>query len=180
MILLVMLAASRQRSSWGPTLAEISIWGLAALVVWAILPRWRSVLPRLARPLVSGAETWAAGNGVTAGTLAGARWLLGDYERWRAVHRVTGLFVAAGFVHGLLDSTAFGSELLRWTYIVIGAIGLAVYAYRETMAGYFLPLHDYQVAHVTQIGPGLTEIGLTPIGPTMHFVPGRFAMCQGR
>ena len=179
MILLVphvLLAASRQRSSWGPTLAEISVWGLAALVVWAILPRWRSVLPRLARPLVAGAETWAAGNRVTAAALAGARWLLGDYERWRAVHRVTGLFVAAGFVHGLLDATTFGSELLRWTYVVIGGIGLAVYAYRETVAGYFLPLHDYQVAHVTRIGPGLTEIGLTSIGPTMRFVPGQFAM----
>jgi len=55
----------------GPILAQISLWELAALVVWAILPRWRSVLPRLARPVVAGAETWAARNRVTASALAG-------------------------------------------------------------------------------------------------------------
>jgi len=37
---------------------------------------------------------------------------------------VTGLLVAAGFVHGLLDSTAFGSGARRWTYVTIGGIGL--------------------------------------------------------
>ena len=90
---------------------------------------------------------------------------------------MTGLFVAAGFVHGLLDSTVFGSGLLRWTYVVIGGIGVAaVYVYRETVAAYFLPLHDYQVAQVARVGPGLTEIGLTAVGPAMRFVPGQFAM----
>jgi predicted ferric reductase len=172
----VTLAASRQRSSWGSALANISLYGLLALVVWAILPRWRSVLPRAARRVVAGAEAWAAGNRVAGGVLAGARWLLGDYERWRAVHRMTGLFVAAGFVHGLADSTAFGSRLLRWIYVGIGGIGLVVYVYRETVAKYFLPLHDYQVAEVARVGPGLAEIGLTPIGPSMQFVPGQFAM----
>lgn len=36
------------------------------------------------------------------------RRVLGGYERWRAVHRTSGLFVAAGFAHGLLDGTPFG------------------------------------------------------------------------
>jgi predicted ferric reductase len=172
----VLLAANRQKTSWGSTLANIAVYGLLALVVWAILPRWRAVLPRPARRVVAGVEAWAAGNRVMGGVLAGTRRLLGDYERWRAVHRVTGLFVAAGFVHGLLDSTVFGSGLLRWTYVVIGGIGVAVYVYRETVAGYFLPLHDYQVAHVARVGPGLTEIGLTAVGQAMRFVPGQFAM----
>ena len=172
----VLLAANRQKTSWGSALANIAVYGLLALVVWAILPRWRSVLPRPARRVVAGVEAWAAGNRVAGGVLAGMRWLLGDYERWRAVHRVTGLFVAAGFVHGLLDATVFGSGLLRWTYVVIGGIGVAVYVYRETVAAYFLPLHDYQVAQVVRVGPGLTEIGLTAVGPAMRFVPGQFAM----
>ncbi|GAA1538724.1 hypothetical protein GCM10009827_067380 [Dactylosporangium maewongense] len=77
---------------------------------------------------------------------------------------------------GLLDGTAFGSALLRWSYLVAGGIGVAFYVYRETVARYFLPLHDYQVAAVTTIGPGLTELALSPVGRPLRFTPGQFAM----
>ena len=54
------------------------------------------------------------------------RRLFGGYERWRALHRTTGLFVAAGFVHGLLDGSPFGdAPVLRWTYVATGAVGLS-------------------------------------------------------
>ena len=70
--------------------------------------------------------------------LPGARHLrkaLGGYELWRQVHRLTGLFVAAGFAHALLDGTAFApSPLLRWTFVAVGGTGLAFYAYRELLA----------------------------------------------
>jgi len=36
----------------GPTLGTIGISGLAALTVWAIAPRWRSITPRPVRPAV--------------------------------------------------------------------------------------------------------------------------------
>ena len=67
----VVLAANRQKTSWGSALANIAVYGLLALVVWAILPRWRSVLPRPARRVVAGVEAWAAGNRVAGGVLAG-------------------------------------------------------------------------------------------------------------
>jgi predicted ferric reductase len=105
------------------------------------------------------------------------RRIFGGYERWRALHRTTGLFVAAGFAHGLLDGTPFaGSALLRWSYVAIGGVGLAFYVYRELLAHHFLSLHDYQVDEVRELGEGLVEVALRPLGRPVHFVPGQFAL----
>jgi predicted ferric reductase len=153
---------------YGGLLAQVGVWGLLALAVWAIAPRWRSMLPWIGRllPAVS----------LPRHLLATVRWIFGGYERWRSLHRLTGLFLAAGFVHGLLDGTMFGSATLRWTYVVAGGVGLAFYVYRETLARHFLPLHDYQVTAVTPVGTGLTEIALVPLGKPLSYRPGQFAM----
>jgi hypothetical protein len=42
----ILLAASPHRSSLGPLLAVIGVIGVIVLIVWAVLPRWRSVVPR--------------------------------------------------------------------------------------------------------------------------------------
>jgi predicted ferric reductase len=153
----------------GGPLGVVGIVGLAALVVWAILPRWQSVVPRPARGWVTALSDATFAQPV--------RRLLGGYERWRALHRTTGLFVAAGFVHGVLDGSPFDeSPLLRWTYVAIGGIGLAFYVYRELLARLFVSLHDYQVQEVRQVEQGMTEIALGPIGRPMAFTPGQFAM----
>ena len=61
------------------------------------------------------------------------RRIVGGYERWRLLHRTTGVFVALGFIHGIMDGTPFNAApILRWTFIAIGGIGLAFYVYRET------------------------------------------------
>jgi predicted ferric reductase len=105
------------------------------------------------------------------------RRIFGGYERWRALHRTTGLFVAAGFVHGILDGTPFHhAPVLRWTYVAVGGIGLAFYVYRELFAPLFMSLHDYQVEAVRAVDQGLVEIVLRPLGRAMQFVPGQFAM----
>ena len=103
-----------------------------------------------------------------------ARALLGGYERWRAFHRLTGVFVAIAFVHGILDATPFSrAPALRWIYVTIGGIGVAFYLYREILARHFVSLHDYQVEHVELLDDGMIEISLKPLGAPMHFVPGR-------
>jgi predicted ferric reductase len=153
----------------GGPLGVIGALGLLGLVLWAILPRWRSVVPGPLRGLVVAARD--------APLIRDVRRVFGGYERWRALHRTTGLFVAAGFLHGALDGSPFDeSPALRWSYIAIGGIGLAFYVYRELLSRYFLSLHDYQVAGVEQIDEGLVEITLAPIGRHIDFVPGQFAM----
>jgi predicted ferric reductase len=162
-------------SPFGGLFAQIGVWGLLALAVWAIAPRWRTMLPWIGPHLARGADRLARLPAARR-ALAAARWVFGGYERWRALHRLTGLFLAAGFVHGLLDATMFGSAVLRWIYVATGGTGIAFYLYREIIARHLTALHDYQVAAVTGVGTGLTEIALTPLGRPMTFTPGQFAM----
>src|SRR5262249_59198994 len=93
MILLIphiVLSANPHRSSLGPALGVIGAAGLLILAVWAILPRWRSLIPRvLQRPVLAVHRLPG---------LRHLRTLMGGYELWRSMHRLTGLFVAAGFV----------------------------------------------------------------------------------
>lgn len=112
--------------------------GLVALVAWAILPRWQSVVPGPLRVVIRESKDLPLVREV--------RRIFGGYERWRLLHRTTGLFVAAGFLHGVLDGTPWSAApLLRWSYVAIGGVGLAFYVYRELLARFFLSLHDYQV-----------------------------------
>lgn len=165
----IMLAANRNGTLIGAPLGVLGLGGMAALATWSMLPRWRSVLPRMVRPLVEQL--------LSVPLVRRASALLGGYDRWRMLHRCTGLFVAAGFVHGLLDATMFGKGgLLRVSYVVIGGIGLGFYAYRELLARHLAPLHDYQVASIAVVGPGLVEVALRPLGRRFAFTPGQFAM----
>ncbi len=165
----ILLASNPSSTSLGGPLGLVGALGMVGLALWAILPRWQSVVPRALR-----------GGIVTlrdAPVVRDVRRIFGGYERWRALHRTTGLFVAMGFAHGILDGTPFdAAPVLRWSYLVTGGIGLAFYVYRELLAGRFLSLHDFQVAEVRPVGDGLTEIALQPLGKRMHFVPGQFAM----
>jgi predicted ferric reductase len=165
----ILLAANPDGTTLGGPLGAIGAIGMVALALWAILPRWQSVVPGPLRGLVVAARD--------APGVREARRIFGGYERWRALHRTTGLFVAAGFVHGVLDGTPFdGAPVLRWSYVAIGAVGLGFYVYREVLARFFLSLHDYQVQSVREVDEGVVEIAMAPIGRHMEFVPGQFAM----
>ena len=163
------LSSSPIQSRWGGQLGAVGAGGMVALALWAILPRWQSVVPRPLRGSIKLLKD--------APVIREVRKVFGGYDRWRQVHRLTGLFVAAGFLHGLLDGSPFPkSPLLRWSYVVIGGIGLSFYVYRELLSRFFRFLHDYEVDKVTQAGEGLVEITLRPVGRPVSFVPGQFAL----
>lgn len=163
------LSSSPIHSRWGGPLGAIGAIGMIALALWAILPRWQSVVPGPFRGPIKMLKD--------APVVREVRKLFGGYDRWRQVHRLTGLFVAAGFFHGLLDGSPFPkSPLLRWSYVVIGGIGLGFYLYRELLARFFRSLHDYEVEAITPAGEGLVEIALRPLGKPVVFVPGQFAL----
>ncbi len=165
----VLLSSNPHGTALGKPLGVIGAIGLVGLAVWAILPRWQSVLPSAVQGLV---RVWQRKHPFRAGLQ-----LLGGYERWRLLHRTTGLFVAAAFLHGVLDGTPFHhAPLLRWSYVAVGAVGVAFYVYRELLARFFVSLHDYEVEAVREVSPGLTEITLRPLGRKIDFVPGQFAM----
>lgn len=163
------MSSSPVDSRWGGQLGAIGAWGMVGLALWAILPRWQSVVPRQLRSPIK----WLS----QAPVIRDVRKIFGGYDRWRQVHRLTGLLVAAAFFHGLLDGSPFPkSPILRWSYVVIGGIGLAFYVYRELLARFFLSLHDYEVDQVTPAGDGMVEISLRPLGRPVSFVPGQFAL----
>lgn len=165
----VLLSANPRGTALGGPLGAVGAIGLVALALWAILPRWQSVVPAPLRgPLLAARD---------APGIRDARRIFGGYDRWRALHRTTGLFVAAGFAHGVLDGTPFGDgPLLRWSFVTIGGIGLGFYVYRELLARFFGSLHDYQVDAVREINKDLVEIAMRPLGRGVDFVPGQFAM----
>ena len=159
----------RPAASWAGPAGLVATIGLATLIVWAILPRWRTVVPAPGRRVIEVIHEWPPARLVAR--------LVSDYEIWRFVHRTTGLFVAIGFAHGLADATAFdGAPVLRWAYVVVGAVGLVFYAYSELFARRGQGLRDYQVSEVRVVGNGMTEISLRPLGRPLRYVPGQFAM----
>lgn len=165
----MLLAHGGIESPWSGPLATIGVIGLFGLAVWAILPRWRFFLPRRAQQPVEAA--------LATTPVRLAQRVLGGYDRWRMLHRTVGIFVAAGFIHGLLVGTMFGnSPVLRWSYVAVGGIGVAFYVYRELLARRLQALKDYQVEHVTPLDDGLTEVVLRPLGPPIRFAPGQFAL----
>jgi predicted ferric reductase len=165
----ILLSSNPDSTALGGPLGLIGVIGLVTLALWAILPRWQSVVPRQLRGLVIAARDAPVARDV--------RRIFGGYDRWRMLHRTTGLFVAAGFAHGVLDATSFDhSAVLRWSYVAVGGIGIAFYVYRELLSRFFRSLHDYQVDAVREIEKGLVEIAMRPIGRGMTFVPGQFAM----
>ena len=165
----ILLSSSPHGTSLGGPLGAVGAIGLTALAVWAILPRWQSVAPSPLRGLV---RAWR-----DRPVMRDVRRVFGDYDRWRALHRTTGLFVAAGFIHGVLDGTPFpDAPVLRWSYVAVGAVGIGVYLYRELLSRFLLSLHDYEVDTVREIDDGLVEVALRPIGRKVEFVPGQFAM----
>lgn len=152
----------------GPTLGTIGIVGLATLTVWAIAPRWRSITPRPLRPAILRLMETRPADLVN-------RWV-GSYGLWRGFHRLTGVFLALGFAHGVMDASVFGSQLLRWSYLLVGGVGLAFYLYRELLARRFARTHDYQVESVDPIDASAYEIWLRPLGRRFEFKPGQFAL----
>ena len=164
----ILLAANPHGTAIGAPLGAVGLVGLAGMAGWSVLPRWRSVTPGPLRTLVAGLSTLPGVRQV--------RSIVGGYDRWRMLHRSTGLCVAAGFAHGLLDATPFSAWPLRWSYVAVGGIGLVCYTYREVLARHLSALHDYQVATVSQAGTGLVEISLVPLGRPVTFIPGQFAM----
>lgn len=164
----IALSSNPNPTRLGGPLAVAGTLGLVVLMVWAVLPSWRSVTPAPLRRVVLALATTPP--------VRLLRRIVGGYDRWRSLHRLTGLFVAAGFVHGVMDATVFAaSPLLRWSYLTVGGVGVAAYAYAEVVAP-VLPQHEYRVERASRVEKGLLEVVLTPVGKPLKFTAGQFAM----
>ncbi len=109
----LLLSSNPNGTALGGPLGAIGVLGMLGLALGRSCRAGRRVVPGPLRGLVLAARD--------APGVRDARRLFGGYERWRALHRTTGVFVAAGFAHGVLDGTPWaGAPVLRWSYVVIG------------------------------------------------------------
>jgi predicted ferric reductase len=100
-----------------------------------------------------------------------------SYERWLTAHRLTGLFVGAAVAHGaIVDPVFHRSNTLQVAFVVVGGIGIAAYLYRELLARYFIPIHDYVVADVGRPNDTTVDVSLEPVNAPLVFAPGQFVV----
>jgi predicted ferric reductase len=150
---LITSAPDPVETALGHALGDVALLGLIFLTLWALAPRLRAArLPGLIRRL---ART--------------------TYGRWLSAHRLTGLFVIVAVAHGaIVDPTLRASTLLRVEFVIIGAVGIAAYGYRELLARFVVPIHDYTVAQVQRLNDVTIGVSLEPRREPLTFAPGQF------
>jgi predicted ferric reductase len=137
----------------GHGLGVLALLGLLLLSLWALAPRLRGA--RWPGPIRALART--------------------SHEHWLTGHRLTGLFVGAAVAHASIVAPSLReSSVLRVAFIVVGAVGMLAYLYRELLARYVVPSYDYTVDDVRRLNEMTAEIELKPEGKALTFTPGQF------
>src|SRR2546425_8022933 len=114
---LVTRAPDPNLTELGSVLGQVALIGLVLLLLWALAPRLSAVMHRLPTKV--------------------QRWFM-QYQRWFTLHRLTGLFVVVGLVHGaLVDPVLRHSTILLGWYVAVAAVGTAAYVYRELFLRFF-------------------------------------------
>ncbi|HEY5540783.1 MAG TPA: hypothetical protein VIL41_04945 [Coriobacteriia bacterium] len=101
------------------------------------------------------------------------------YSRWHLEHRFMGVFLGLAVLHSLLvHPLVLGLPVLRvWVYGV-ATIGLAAYAFRETLETRLKQRHRYQVSAVSHPGAGELEVCLEPVTAPLSHRSGQFAFVR--
>lgn len=103
------------------------------------------------------------------------------YERWLFLHRLTGLFLAMGLLHGLiLDKIIAGSWILKTAYVVIAVGGIVAYAYDELFMRARAPRADYTVVAISRPAGDIIDLRLSARGPGITVAPGQFVFLHIR
>src|SRR5260221_8981814 len=157
---LVTSAPDPNRNELGSVLGQAALIGLVLLLLWALAPRLSAVLRRIPTNLQS--------------------WFM-QYQRWFTLHRLTGLFVVAGLVHGaLVDPVLRRSTILLGWYVAVAAVGTAAYVYRGLFFRFFSQRGEYGHTGkgINWLGPRAPEGMLAPPARPLQFLGGRFGFVQ--
>lgn len=153
---LVTSAPDPNRNELGSVLGHVALIGLVLLLLWALAPRLSAVMGRIPTKV--------------------HRWFM-QYQRWFTLHRLTGLFVVAGLVHGaLVDPVLRRSTILLGWYVAVAAVGTAAYVYQELFLRFFSRRwqYDYSVKAIHRLDPRALEVMLAPTARLLPFVAGQF------
>src|SRR6266568_6324843 len=153
---LVTSAPDPNLNELGSVLGQVALIGLVVLLLWALAPRLSAVMRRLPTNV--------------------QRWFM-QYQRWFTLHRLTGLFVVTGLVHGaLVDPVLRRSTILLGWYAAVAVVGTAAYVYRELFLRFFSRRwqYDYTVKAINRLDPRALEVVLAPTARPLQFVAGQF------
>ena len=102
-----------------------------------------------------------------------------NYQTWKLGHRFMGVFVAAGVTHSLVaHPIVLGLVVPRTLVYGVAALGLAAYAYRETVERFVNERHVYRVGVPERIARDVLEIPLEPVREPIAYSPGQFAFVR--
>lgn len=102
-----------------------------------------------------------------------------NYQTWKLGHRFMGVFVAAGVTHSVVaHPLVMGLVVPRTLVYGVAALGLAAYAYRETVERFVKERHVYRVGTPEHIADDVLEIPLEPVREPIAYSPGQFAFVR--
>lgn len=100
-----------------------------------------------------------------------------SYRSLKNAHRFMGAaFFLAGLHMFLIPSSMSSDIVLKVSCLGMALIGLLAFTYRTLLGKYFVTRFLYTVSLVTDVGGGVSEISLVPVGKPMKHFPGQFAM----
>lgn len=142
-------------SQLGKSLGSLAAIGLVLLIAWAFVTpaskaaSWKGLLGWLARQ---------------------------PYDKWRFMHRFIGVFLIAAMVHGVMEGPSLSSSTtLQVMYLVVCAVGVVAYLYRELLMLRIRPRNEYEVVNVRHPDERTLVVSLAPRGRAVAHAPGQFS-----
>jgi predicted ferric reductase len=107
--------------------------------------------------------------------LAPSFWFFGQpkYQRWKALHAVSGLALVLGLAHALPLSRSLSGVFAQAIWLAYGSLALFAFVYRLLLAPRFAR-ELYTIKSVKGIAPGVAELALEPQNRLLAYRPGQF------
>jgi predicted ferric reductase len=101
------------------------------------------------------------------------------YERWLAVHRLTGLVFLGGAAHAAIEpGTIAEFEPLRTWMVILLLAGGAAWLYRVVLFNRLGPRYPYRLAAVASKGSAIIDLVMRPVDRRMMYEPGTFVFLR--
>ena len=96
-----------------------------------------------------------------------------DYQRWKALHLLSGLAGLSGLVHAIALTRTLTEAQAFWLWGGLGVLAAAAITWRKVLSPVFAR-RPYQITRVAARARGVVEISLASKGKKLDHLPGQF------
>lgn len=96
-----------------------------------------------------------------------------DYQRWKALHLLSGLAGLAGLVHAVALTRTLTETQAFWLWGGLGVLAAAAITWRKVLSRVFA-CRPYRIIQVVALARGVVEISLASKGKKLDHLPGQF------